>query len=336
MSVVITGRRSRVRLVLTSVAVGLSLILTATASSCMGKEPNNTVEFWRSQSSTLQGKTKLRVGVKTDEPLMGFRDPKTAQYTGFDVEIAQVIVDGLGYQIEYVPVTTPGRQSALQEGSVDLVVASFSVTKAREEVVGFAGPYLFVRQRVMIPAAKKDEIKTPADLKKHRVCTLNSSTSEKRLIEEGFSDLDVRETNSECVAAVLAGSDDAVSTDATILAGFADANPGQFVVIDMGWDVSEELAIGVPKNDPWLAGLVKDILLENHKLGRASRWQVAYDHNLARVLGQRTQPPPQVPDSPDLIDITDKTSPRALAPFLGIAAPRGWRLRRRGHICGHH
>jgi glutamate transport system substrate-binding protein len=335
MSVVVSDRRSRLRVVLTSVAVGLSLMLMATASSCE-KRPDTSVGYWRSQSPTLQGKTKLKVGVHADEPLMGFRDEKTGRYTGFDIEIAQMIVEGLGYQIEYVQVTTPERQSALQEGSADLVVASFSMTPARAEIVDFAGPYLAVRQQVMIPVGKSAEIKTVADLKKHRVCAPNSSTSEERLIREGFTDLDVRATNRECVEAMLAGQIDAVSTDATILAGFADLYAGKFVVIDMGWDVSEELGIGVPKNDPWLAGLVKDVLWENYKAGRGSRWQVAYDRNLAPVLGARTQPPPQVPASaPDLIDITDKTSPRAIAPLPGSRAVPGLAARRRRHTRVH-
>ena len=336
MSVVAADHRPRFRVALTSVAVVLSLLLTATASSCTRTESNNTVEFWRSQSPTLQGKTRLKVGIETDQPLMGLRDEKTQQYTGFDVEIAQMIVEGLGYQIEYVPVTWPERQSALQEGLVDLVVSSFSMTPARAEIVGFAGPYLAVRQQVLVPTERATEIKTVADLKKVRLCTVNSSTSKERLIREGFTNLDLRATNGECFDAMLRNETDAYSTDATILAGYADKYKGKFVLVDMGWDGSEELGIGMPHGDPWLAGLVKDILLESYKLKGNSRWQVAYNRNLAPVLGAKPQPHPEVPaDTPDLIDVTDKVSPRALGLLRGAGRPLGWMPRRRGRARGH-
>ncbi len=308
--------RHRLHVVATSVAVILSMAVAGAASSCVESESTNTVQYWRSQSPTLRGKTTLKVGVQGDQPLMGLRDPQTGQYNGFDIEIAKIIAEGLGYQIELTPVTTPQRQSALQEGAVQLVVASFSITEERKKVVAFAGPYLAVRQQVLIPAEKADTIKTVSDLKKHRVCVINSSTSKERLLREGFTNLDVRSTNRECIDAIQHDETDALSTDATILAGFMDMYKGKFVVVDMGWDVSEELGIGLPYGDTWLEGLVGDILVENYKQGKNSRWQVAYNRNLAPVLGAKTQPVPK--NAPDLMDITDRTSPRA----VNLAAPK--------------
>ncbi|MCD8201549.1 MAG: transporter substrate-binding domain-containing protein [Clostridia bacterium] len=86
--------------------------------------------------------TVFRVGVKYDVENFGYRNPVTGEYTGFEIELAQRLGGELGYdKMKYVTVTPDNREEKLQNGEVDCVIATYSVTPERENVVNFSAPY---------------------------------------------------------------------------------------------------------------------------------------------------------------------------------------------------
>src|SRR5687768_9975065 len=148
-----TSRRGRLRLLGTTMAVVLTLLLAAGAGcdSQRGPEPPSVQE--KLKQSHIYGQSKLRIGVATLEPLMGVLDDN-GKYVGFDIDIARYIAASLGYagdqRIEFVQLATEDRIPALQSGQVDMVVSSFSITEERQKLVSFAGPYFVTTQEVMI------------------------------------------------------------------------------------------------------------------------------------------------------------------------------------------
>ena len=221
-----------------SVAVVLALGLSAAA--CSAGEP-----------PSVAGKPTLRIGVKADQPGLGLR-LTDGRFAGFDVDVATYVAARLGVQpdhITFVPVTSATRETVLENGSVDMVVATYSITPTRGRKVTFAGPYYVAHQDTMVRVAETT-IRTVHDLKGKRLCQAKGSNSWRRVtLELGIAaTLVPAPSYSACVAMLLAGTVDAVSTDDLILAGFA-GRAGPAVRILNAPFSDERYGIGLRKGD---------------------------------------------------------------------------------------
>lgn len=241
----------------------------------------------------MQQKGVVTVGVKEDQPQLGFRDPVTNEYSGFDVEIARMITARLGFdpetQIEYKPVPSTAREQAISNGEVDYYVGTYTINDKRKEQVGFAGPYYMAGQDLLV---RKDEteITGPETLKGKKVCSATGSTpiqqvKEKQLTEPG--NIVEFQRYSECVQQLLDGRVDAVTTDDAILKGYAAEDPEQLKVI--GKTFSEEpYGVGMAKEDAALRNKVNDILEQAVDSGE---WKRIYDATLGKS-GSTAEAPP--------------------------------------------
>ncbi|MFG3687714.1 transporter substrate-binding domain-containing protein [Micromonospora sp. NPDC047740] len=307
--------RHRLRSVATTVAVALTLTLAAAAGCDNRREPPLPSVLDKLRESHIDGQPRIKIGVATTEPLMG--ELRNGTHTGFDVEIGRYIASSLGFEgdqrIEWVALSTEDRIPALQAGTVDLVVSSFSITEERKKLVSFAGPYFVTTQEVMVPTRLKDRIRTIEDLREpgYRICTSGGSTTEAELEKHAVKAYVVKDVG-DCVEGIRKGRYDAVSSDETILAGFLSRYPTEFEIVDMPFGTSEQLGIGVPIGDPALRDLVAFFLHKSYLEGRSgisSPWLTAYNRTLGPWLkGGRSQPQPL--DVPKLVDFDDKAPRR--------------------------
>lgn len=164
----------------------------------------------------------IRIGIKFDQPGLGLRDGDT--YSGLDVEMAKGVAEKLGYsedQIEWVESPSPQRETMLETGQVDLIFATYSITDSRKERVSFAGPYFIAGQGLLV-RADDDSINGPEDMEGKILCSVAGSTPAQRVADE-YPGVELQEYNtySECLPALLSGTIDAITTDDTILAGYA-------------------------------------------------------------------------------------------------------------------
>ncbi|HEM3687208.1 transporter substrate-binding domain-containing protein [Streptococcus parasuis] len=83
----------------------------------------------------------LRVGVKQDVPNFGYKNPDSGEFEGLEIDIARKIADELGVDIEFTPVTAQTRGPLLDNGQVDLVIATFTITEERKLLYNFTTPY---------------------------------------------------------------------------------------------------------------------------------------------------------------------------------------------------
>ncbi|HFI0742901.1 TPA: transporter substrate-binding domain-containing protein [Streptococcus suis] len=83
----------------------------------------------------------LRVGVKQDVPNFGYKNPDTNKFEGMEIDIARKIADELGVDIEFTPVTAQTRGPLLDNGQVDMVIATFTITDERKLLYNFTTPY---------------------------------------------------------------------------------------------------------------------------------------------------------------------------------------------------
>ncbi|WP_370526341.1 glutamate ABC transporter substrate-binding protein [Cellulomonas sp. JH27-2] len=204
-----------------------------------------------SDDNSSGGSGKIRIGIKFDQPGLGFQDGSS--YTGFDVDVATYVAGKLGYDegdIEFVQSPSAQRESMLSGGQVDMIFATYSITDDRKKVVSFAGPY-FVAGQDLLVAADDTSITGPEDLEGKNLCSVTGSTSAQRIKDDYAQGTQLLEQPgySECVTALVAGQVDAVTTDDIILAGLASlpANKGKVKVV--GNPFSEEnYGVGLPKD----------------------------------------------------------------------------------------
>lgn len=101
----------------------------------------------------LHSKGSVRIGVKFDQPGLGFRKPGKSRPEGSGVQVGMLVAAKLGIEpkrIEWVEAVTKNREAFLQTGTVDLVVATYSITDKRRSVVSQAGPYYETGQRLLV------------------------------------------------------------------------------------------------------------------------------------------------------------------------------------------
>jgi glutamate transport system substrate-binding protein len=232
---------------------------------------------------------KFKIGIKFDQPGLGFKETD-GSFTGFDVDMARYIAEGLGHDeddIEFVETVSANRETFLENGTVDMILATYSITDERKEKVDFAGPYYVAGQDLLV-ASDNTDITGPDALSGKALCSVTGSTSAQKVKDEYADTVQLQEqpSYSRCVEAVLGGQLDAVTTDDIILAGLANANPGELKVV--GAPFSEEnYGVGLPK-DSDDRDKVNDLIEEAFEDGA---WEKAFNDN----LGESGYPLPAPP-----------------------------------------
>ncbi len=262
-----------------AVVAGLGLALSLAACGDAGSDSKGVdVEVKEDAASDFADGTRMKeladagtinVGVKFDQPGLGFNETGADLPTGFDVDIAKLLVASLGIdpedtsKVKYIETISDNREPFLTEGKVDLVLASYSITDERRAVVGQAGPYLLTGQQLLVP--EDSDVEGPDDMKGKEVCSVTGSTSLETAEGLGMKPVGF-DTYSQCVDKVLDGSVDAMTTDGTILAGYAAQNEGQLKVV--GEPFSEErIGVGYSKDYPEMCEWINDTLTAADEAG---------------------------------------------------------------------
>jgi glutamate transport system substrate-binding protein len=264
-------------------AVGALLVALTMAAACGSDDSSNTIV----------GKKTLKIGVKEDQPGLGFKGPD-GKYAGFDIEIAKAVASELGVsedKIEWVTTVSANREPFIQQGKVDLVVATYTINDDRKKKVSFAGPYYVAGQDLLV-RADDTSITGPDSLSGKKVCSVSGSTPAKRIKETYVpkgAQLQEFDAYSKCVTALQGGSVDAVSTDDIILAGYAAQYAGKLKVVGKPFS-KEPYGIGMALDDKKGRDAVNDAL---QKIFNDGRYKSAWDKTLG-VGGTPAPTPPSL------------------------------------------
>ncbi|HZB50562.1 MAG TPA: glutamate ABC transporter substrate-binding protein [Mycobacteriales bacterium] len=234
---------------------------------------------------------KLVIGIKYDQPGLGLRSAD-GSFSGFDVEMAKYIAKELGVEesgIEWKETVSANREPFIQQGQVDMVLATYSITDARKEKVSFAGPYFVAGQSLLVRNDNTD-ITGPESLNNNKkLCSVSGSTPAKKIKEEYAENVQLQEFDSysKCVDALIGGQVDAVTTDDIILAGFAAANPGKLKVVGKPFS-TEKYGVGLKKDDKAGRDAVNAAI---EKAFSDGAWKAAFD----KAVGPSGYPAPATP-----------------------------------------
>ncbi|MEU0244168.1 glutamate ABC transporter substrate-binding protein [Streptomyces sp. NPDC006235] len=270
-----------------SAAAATALVLALTATACGGDDGGD------SNGSGSGGGDKIKIGIKYDQPGLGLKEPD-GSFSGFDVDVATYVAKELGYepnQIEWVETKSADRENALSRGDVKMIAATYSITDERKQKVDFAGPYLLAHQDLLV---KKDsDITKATDLNEKKLCSVAGSTSAQN-VKDDFApkaQLTQRGGYSECLSALQSGAVDALTTDDSILAGYAaqEQYKGQFKLAGLKLS-NENYGIGVKKGDKATLDKINAAL---EKMVSDKSWDKAVKENFGPA-NYKNEPAPKI------------------------------------------
>lgn len=176
----------------------------------------------------IKSRGELKVGVKVDVPKFGYKDAATGVVDGFEIELARIIaakILGDPKKLEVQGVTAKTRGPLLDNGEIDLVIATFTITEERKKSYHFSEPYFTDGVGLMVKTAKG--FKSLKDLNGKRIGVAQSATTKKAIetvAEAAGIKVEFAEYNSypEIKAALDSGRIDCFSVDTAILFGYMD------------------------------------------------------------------------------------------------------------------
>ncbi|MFE4332304.1 glutamate ABC transporter substrate-binding protein [Streptomyces sp. NPDC056831] len=275
----------QLRKVTAASAAVLALALTATACGSDNKD---------SGSSDSGGGKKISIGIKIDQPGIGLKTPD-GKYTGFDVDVATYVAKELGYDakdIVFKETKSADRETAIERGDVKFIAASYSINDERLQKVDFAGPYLLAHQDILV-RADDDSIKSPEDLNKKKLCSVTGSTSAQNVHDKLAPKAQLLEYGgySECLTGLENKVIDALTTDDSILAGYAAQQQFQGKFKLAGFKMTNEnYGIGLKKGDADLKKKINDALT---KMVSDGSWDKAVKDNFGPA-NYKNDPAPKI------------------------------------------
>jgi len=171
-------------------------------SNDTGTEPGLTPEKEMSKLEKIKASGKLVVGTSADYPPYEFHllSEEEGDLVGIDIDIAKVIAQQLGVQLEIKDLIFSRIFNALESGQIDIAIAGLSPTEERQKIASFSDVYYQAIQCVIIRKENSERIKTIEDLRGKKVGVQKDSLQED--MAKGRirgADFDIRETIEELI-----------------------------------------------------------------------------------------------------------------------------------------
>jgi aspartate/glutamate/glutamine transport system substrate-binding protein len=243
-------------------AAGTAPAASAAAASSGPKIDSKTYD-------AIKKRGKLVAGVKFDTNLFGLKNPASGNVEGFDIDVAKALAKkilGDETKLELKEVTSKTRIPMLQNGEIDIIIATMTITEERKQQVEFSDVYFNAGQALLVK--KGSPIKSIADIKKGtKVLAVKGSTSAKN-IREKTPDAAVLEFENyqDAFTALKAGQGETLTTDNAILFGMMKQDPGYAVVGDTFTE--EPYGMAIAKGDTGFAAVVNEMLKDMKASGQ--------------------------------------------------------------------
>ncbi len=244
-------------------------IMGCQLSSLAPKQAAADQNLWK----TIEKRGSIRFGVKADAPPFGAKNEDG--FWGFDIDIASSICENLGLKAEFVPVTSGERIHKILSREVDVVIASMTITRERENDVDFTIPYFQDGQGFLVSIGSG--IQTNIDLKDKKVAAVEGSTSSKNMAKlQADSKVIPFSGYDPAMDALLAGEVDALTSDYMILKGLLIGHPGagkKLELVSRRFTI-EPYGMALLENQSDLRDILNNALMN---LWSSGRWQESYE-----------------------------------------------------------
>ncbi len=246
------------------VLAGCMLCFGAIAlTACGGSKASSS----SASSSAASGGTKLVVGFDQGYPPYGYKDTKTGEFTGFDLDLAQEVCKRNGWEYKAEPIDWDAKDALINQGNITCIWNGFTY-EGRENDYAFSGRYMINAQVVVVKA--DSNINSFADLAGKNVMTqadsaaLEALDGDKKSLQSTFAGGKVQ-TIGDFMNAFMqleSGAVDAVACDLSIAARYMAASPDKFKQLDEKITDEEHYAVGFKKGNEAMAETVTKTLKE--------------------------------------------------------------------------
>ena len=218
----------------------------------------------------------FKIGGVQTSTLFSLLNEKDGQTRGFDAGIAQLLSNYIlgENKVEITQVTSDTRESVLQNGQVDAVFATYTITDERKKLVSFAGPYYYTQQAILV-LADNDDIKSVDDLADKNVA-VQSGSNGPAILEEFAPKASQQEfkTDEEARQALQQGRVDAYVIDNNMQQSALVREPGKYKIAGKPFGSKEPYGIGLPLDSDGVA-FVNDFLKKIEDDGTWTElWQI--------------------------------------------------------------
>ncbi|MGP0584342.1 glutamate ABC transporter substrate-binding protein [Paenibacillus timonensis] len=229
----------------------------------------------------IKDRGKLLVGVKYDTKLFGLKDPASGNVEGFDIDISKAIAKhilGDENAVELKEVTSKTRIPMLNNGEIDMIVATMTITEERKKEVDFSDVYFQAGQSLLVK--KGSPITGIENLTADSTVLGSKGSTSVKNIREKVNGIKVLEFDNyqDAFNALKAGQGDALTTDDAILYGMSAQDPNYEVVGKPFTD--EPYGIAVQKGNSDIVQAINDTLKELHDSGE-------YDKIYEKWIGKK-------------------------------------------------
>lgn len=232
----------------------------------------------------------LIVGSKADYKPFGFRDP-SGKVVGMEPDMAMDVAKALKVKLQVEPVVSSNRMQFLQQGKIDLMIATMNDKPDRRKVVGIVEP-LYYASGVNVLAAKKASLKAWNDVKGKKICGIQGAWYNKDVTEKYGADMVNFKGNAEVQNALLQGSCIGWLYDDTAFAAMlVDPKWAAFemplpTILEEPWGLAVRLE---EREGPW-GKFMSDLIKKWHKSGRLieleKKWQIPPSAFLKKMHAQ--------------------------------------------------
>ena len=204
----------------------------------------------------------LVVGTKADYKPFGFRDTSGA-IVGFEPDLARDVATRLGVRLELEPVVSSNRMQFLQQGKIDLMLATMNVTQERRQTVGIIDPSYYA-SGVKVLAIKRAALKTWEQTKNQKICGIQGAWYNKVVAEKYGADIVAFRGQTEAETALLQGNCVGwVYDDTAFLERLGDPKWAAFempleTILDEPWGAAVKLE---KRNGPWGQFMAKTLTI---------------------------------------------------------------------------
>jgi polar amino acid transport system substrate-binding protein len=188
----------------------------------------------------------LIVGVKADYKPFGFRDP-SGVVAGFEPDLAKDVADALGVKLQLEPVVASNRMQFLQQGKIDLMIATMNVTEERRKTVGIVEPSYYA-SGVNVFVNRKVGLKRWEQLKDQKICGIQGAFFNKYVAEKYGADIIAFRGQNEAETALQQGN---------CIAWLYDDTAFQERLADPRW-AGYEMPLETILTEPWGAAVKLD------------------------------------------------------------------------------
>ncbi len=240
-------------------ALMLAIVLCLSVfAGCGAQDQQNQTDLGGTQQEV---KEKVVVGLDDSFPPMGFRDEKTNELIGVDIDLIKAVGEKMGVEMELKPIDWKTKEMELNSKKIDIIWNGYTITDERKEQVAFSHPYMDNAQIIVV--SKDSDIKAKADLAGKKVGVQGGSSGQDAVEADaayasiGEENLRKYDTIPMALMDLEAGRVDAVVADEVVVNYYLAKMQKDHVILSDNFG-TEEYGIGFRKDDTELLNKVED------------------------------------------------------------------------------